>query len=269
MYPREVVALIGDNGAGRTAEAFDALGVGIPSTSAAVANFSGGQRQGVAVSRAVTWANRVVFMDEPTTALGVVQTRKVLDLIRRVRDQGISVVLISHNMPEVLEVSDRIEVLRLGRRVARIRKEDATMEGLVGAMTVRPLLVRQLELADEPVQVSALPASSWAEAAICSVEAQVSSVEAETCSVDAEDSSATAATSLMLSCMLVARAVICWAAAAICSIRAVMSSTEAADLQERLAGLLDDARRPRCACAPVLDDLHGLRRLVLDRADQP
>ena len=119
----------------RTTEAFDTLGVGIPATTAPVANFSGGQRQGVAVSRAVAWANRVVFMDEPTAALGVVQTRKVLDLIRRVRDQGISVVLISHNMPEVLEVSDRIEVLRLGRRVARFRKQDATMEHLVGAMT--------------------------------------------------------------------------------------------------------------------------------------
>ncbi len=119
----------------RTAGAFGTLGVGIPATSAPVINFSGGQRQGVAVSRAVTWANRVVFMDEPTAALGVVQTRKVLDLIRKVRDQGISVVLISHNMPEVIEVSDRIEVLRLGRRVARFRPEDATMEALVGAMT--------------------------------------------------------------------------------------------------------------------------------------
>jgi simple sugar transport system ATP-binding protein len=119
----------------RTADAFSTLGVGIPATTAPVANFSGGQRQGVAVSRAVTWANRVVFMDEPTAALGVVQTRKVLDLVGQVRAQGISVVLISHNMPEVLEVCDRIEVLRLGRRVARFRKEDTTMEELVGAMT--------------------------------------------------------------------------------------------------------------------------------------
>ncbi len=119
----------------RTADAFDTLGVGVPATTAPVANFSGGQRQGVAVSRAVTWANRVVFMDEPTAALGVVQTRKVLDLVLKVRAQGISVVLISHNMPEVIEVSDRIEVLRLGRRVARFRPEDATMEALVGAMT--------------------------------------------------------------------------------------------------------------------------------------
>jgi simple sugar transport system ATP-binding protein len=74
-------------------------------------------------------------MDEPTAALGVVQTRAVLDLIRRVRDRGVSVVLISHNMPEVLEVSDRIEVLRLGQRVARFQAADTTMEQIVGAMT--------------------------------------------------------------------------------------------------------------------------------------
>ena len=67
------------------------------------------------------WASKVVFMDEPTAALGVVQTRNVLDLIGRVREQGIAVVLISHNMPEVLEVADRIEVLRLGERVAQFR----------------------------------------------------------------------------------------------------------------------------------------------------
>jgi simple sugar transport system ATP-binding protein len=96
---------------------------------------SGGQRQGIAVSRAVTWASKVVFMDEPTAALGVVQTRNVLDLIKRVRDQGLSVVLISHNMPEVFEVADRIEVLRLGERVARFNRGEASMEDIVGAMT--------------------------------------------------------------------------------------------------------------------------------------
>jgi fructose transport system ATP-binding protein len=100
-----------------------------------VESLSGGQRQGVAVSRAVMWASKVVFMDEPTAALGVVQTRKVLDLIRRVREQGLSVVLISHNMPEVFEVSDRIEVLRLGERVAQFRAAEASMEDVVGAMT--------------------------------------------------------------------------------------------------------------------------------------
>ena len=93
---------------------------------------SGGQRQGIAVSRAVTWASKVVFMDEPTAALGVVQTRNVLDLIGRVRDQGLAVVLISHNMPEVFEVADRIEVLRLGTRVARFRRGEVSMEDVVG-----------------------------------------------------------------------------------------------------------------------------------------
>jgi simple sugar transport system ATP-binding protein len=74
-------------------------------------------------------------MDEPTAALGVVQRGRVLDTIRRVRDRGIAVVLISHNMPEVLSVADRVEVLRLGRRVARFRAADTTVEELVGAMT--------------------------------------------------------------------------------------------------------------------------------------
>jgi simple sugar transport system ATP-binding protein len=119
----------------RTRSAFGELGVGVQDVSAPVATFSGGQRQGVAVARAVTWASKVVFMDEPTAALGVVQTRRVLDLILRVRERGLSVVLISHNMPEVMEVADRVEVLRLGRRVATFKRGEATMEDLVGAMT--------------------------------------------------------------------------------------------------------------------------------------
>lgn len=129
----------------RSDAVFADLGVRIQDTRSAVASMSGGQRQGIAVSRAVTWANRVVFMDEPTAALGVVQTRNVLELIRRVRDRGIAVVLISHNMPEVMEVADRVEVLRLGQRVARFTREDASMERLVGAMTgaIRQEEVRQ------------------------------------------------------------------------------------------------------------------------------
>jgi simple sugar transport system ATP-binding protein len=118
-----------------SAESFATLGVRLQDVSAQVATMSGGQRQGVAVARAVAWASKVVFMDEPTAALGVVQTRAVLDLIRRVRDRGISVVLISHNMPEVLEVADRIEVLRLGQRVAQLRTADTSIEEIVGAMT--------------------------------------------------------------------------------------------------------------------------------------
>jgi simple sugar transport system ATP-binding protein len=119
----------------RTEGAFSDLGVGVQDVTAPVATFSGGQRQGVAVARAVTWASKDVFMDEPTAALGDVQTRRVLDLITRVRERGLSVVLISHNMPEVMEVADRVEVLRLGQRVATFKRGEATMEDLVGAMT--------------------------------------------------------------------------------------------------------------------------------------
>ena len=115
----------------RSDEAFKDLGVKIQDTSARVANMSGGQRQGIAICRAVTWAKKVVFMDEPTAALGVVQTRNVLDQIKRVREHGLSVVLISHNMPEVFEVADRIEVLRLGARVARLKPQDVSMEDVV------------------------------------------------------------------------------------------------------------------------------------------
>jgi simple sugar transport system ATP-binding protein len=116
-------------------DAFKNLGVTLQDITAPVATMSGGQRQGIAVSRAVTWASKVVFMDEPTAALGVVQTRNVLDLIGRVREQGLAVVLISHNMPEVFEVADRIEVMRLGTRVARFTRGNVTMEDVVGAMT--------------------------------------------------------------------------------------------------------------------------------------
>ena len=119
----------------RSDEAFSSLGVRIQDTGAPVANMSGGQRQGIAICRAVTWAKRVVFMDEPTAALGVVQTRNVLEQVKRVREHGLSVVLISHNLPEIFEVADRIEVLRLGERVARLRPKEVSMEDIVAAMT--------------------------------------------------------------------------------------------------------------------------------------
>jgi simple sugar transport system ATP-binding protein len=96
---------------------------------------SGGQQQSVAVARSIAWASKIVFMDEPTAALGVGQRERVLNVIRRVRDAGISVVLISHNIPEVLTVSDRIEVLRHGRRVAQFDTRKTVVEELVGAMT--------------------------------------------------------------------------------------------------------------------------------------
>ena len=118
----------------QASEQFERLGVRLRSARAPVSSLSGGQRQSVAIARAAMWADRVIFMDEPTAALGVVQTGRVLDLVRR-RDQGIAVVLISHNMPQVLAVADRIEVLRLGRRVAQFAAQDANVDRLVAAMT--------------------------------------------------------------------------------------------------------------------------------------
>jgi simple sugar transport system ATP-binding protein len=116
-------------------ETFTAMGTDVKDMDAAVAALSGGQKQSVAICRSVMWAKGLIFMDEPTAALGVRQTRRVLDLIRRVADRGIAVVLISHNMPEILEVADSIQVLRLGRRVATFTSAEATVEKLVGAMT--------------------------------------------------------------------------------------------------------------------------------------
>ena len=95
---------------------FSDLKIGVQSMTQPVENLSGGQRQGVAVARAAKWAQRLAIMDEPTAALGVRETRQVLDLIRRVRDRGLPVILISHNMPNVFEVADRIHIQRLGRR---------------------------------------------------------------------------------------------------------------------------------------------------------
>ncbi|WP_406002450.1 ATP-binding cassette domain-containing protein [Streptomyces sp. NBC_00829] len=119
----------------RAATAFQELGVTLKDSEAPIAALSGGQKQSVAIARAVAWASKVIFMDEPTAALGVVQRERVLDLIRRVRDRGIATVLISHNMPEVLSVADRVEVLRLGSRVAQFDATRTSMKELVGAMT--------------------------------------------------------------------------------------------------------------------------------------
>ncbi|MET7515195.1 ATP-binding cassette domain-containing protein [Streptomyces sp. NPDC005480] len=111
------------------------LKIGLRSLTQAVETLSGGQRQGVAVARAVAWARHVVVMDEPTAALGVKESGQVLDMIRRVRDRGLPVVLISHNMPHVFEIADRIHVQRLGRRVAQLRPADHSMSEVVAIMT--------------------------------------------------------------------------------------------------------------------------------------
>ncbi|MFB9375349.1 ATP-binding cassette domain-containing protein [Kineococcus gynurae] len=116
-------------------EAFDELGATVRSYSDPVGSMSGGQRQAIAIARAVAWAKGLIFLDEPTAALGVVQTANVLKTIRRVAERGVAVVFISHSMPHVMEVADRVQVLRLGRRVATLNAKETSMEELVGAMT--------------------------------------------------------------------------------------------------------------------------------------
>jgi simple sugar transport system ATP-binding protein len=114
---------------------FDELGGTVRSMNAQVGAMSGGQRQQIAIVRSIAWANKIIFLDEPTAALGVVQTKNVLETIKRVRDKGVAVVLISHSMPAVLEVADRVQVMRLGTRVATLPAKGTTVEQLVGAMT--------------------------------------------------------------------------------------------------------------------------------------
>jgi fructose transport system ATP-binding protein len=111
------------------------LKIGIRSMRQAVETLSGGQRQGVAVARAAAFARHVVIMDEPTAALGVKESRMVLDLILRIRDRGLPVILISHNMPHVFEVSDRIHIQRLGRRAALVATKSIEMADAVAIMT--------------------------------------------------------------------------------------------------------------------------------------
>src|SRR5215204_2019151 len=118
-----------------TATQLGQLRVNIPNPERRLFTLSGGQRQGVAVARAVMWASKVVIMDEPTAALGVAQTQMVLDLMRQVRNSGIPVVFISHNMPHVFEVADRIAALRLGRSAAQLDPKRHTIEDAVSLMT--------------------------------------------------------------------------------------------------------------------------------------
>ena len=111
------------------------LGSAVRSVVVPVGTMSGGQKQSVAIARSVAWANQVLFLDEPTAALGVVQTHNVMETIKRVRDRGLAVVLISHSMPHVLEVADRVQVMRRGERVAVLNAKESSVEELVGAMT--------------------------------------------------------------------------------------------------------------------------------------
>lgn len=111
------------------------LKINLPPLSSLVSSLSGGQRQVVAVARAVLWGSKLVMLDEPTAALGVAQQRTVLDLIKNLRDKGVGVVVISHNMADVFEVADRIVVLRLGKTIANFVKTETTREEVISAIT--------------------------------------------------------------------------------------------------------------------------------------
>jgi fructose transport system ATP-binding protein len=113
----------------------DELGIDVKSMGQLVETLSGGQRQAVAVARAAAFGSRVVIMDEPTAALGVQESGKVLELIDRIRERGMPVVLISHNMPHVFEIADRVHVHRLGKRVAVVSPKTHSMNAVVGLLT--------------------------------------------------------------------------------------------------------------------------------------
>jgi ABC-type sugar transport system ATPase subunit len=104
-----------------------------------VAGLSGGQRQAVAVAKSVMWNSKLLILDEPTAALGVAQTRQVLDLVRRLADRDLGVVIISHNLHDVFEVADRITVLRLGQRVAMLERSETNQQEVVHAITAGTL----------------------------------------------------------------------------------------------------------------------------------
>ena len=119
----------------QASEALSELKIGIQSVRSAVEDLSGGQRQGVAVARAAAWGRRVVIMDEPTAALGVKETGQVVELIKRVRESGMPVILISHDMPHVFELADRIHIMRLGKRAAVVTPQSHSMQEAVAIMT--------------------------------------------------------------------------------------------------------------------------------------
>ena len=124
----------------RAKKTLDSLSVTtIRSVRQTVAGLSGGQRQSVAVAKAVMWNSRLVILDEPTAALGVAQTRQVLDLVKRLGEQGLAVILVSHNLHDIFEVADSITVLRMGQNVAEFKRRETTQTEVVEAITAGKL----------------------------------------------------------------------------------------------------------------------------------
>jgi D-xylose transport system ATP-binding protein len=119
----------------RALELLSQLEVRLPDVRAEVSTLSGGQRQAVAIARAVLWQAKLILLDEPTAALGVAQSRQVLELIGRLKAQGLGVLVVSHNLADVLEVADRVEVLRLGRNAGSFQAKGVSREQLVAAIT--------------------------------------------------------------------------------------------------------------------------------------
>jgi ABC-type sugar transport system ATPase subunit len=119
----------------RSREVLDALAVKVPSINVSVKGMSGGQRQCLAIARAILWGRRIVILDEPTAALGVRESRQVLDVIKDLRKHNVSVIVVSHNMQQMMEVADRITVMRLGRTVATRVVSETTAEEIVGLIT--------------------------------------------------------------------------------------------------------------------------------------
>ena len=119
----------------RASEIIEQLDVKIPSVTANVKTMSGGQRQSLAIARAILWGRNIVILDEPTAALGVRESRQVLNLIKGLRDHNVTVIVVSHNMQEIMEVADRVTVMRLGRSIATRWVRDTTVEEVIGLIT--------------------------------------------------------------------------------------------------------------------------------------
>jgi ABC-type sugar transport system ATPase subunit len=135
-WPLRLLDLVDDRAMRkRSREVLDALAVKVPSIDVSVKGMSGGQRQCLAIARAILWGRRIVILDEPTAALGVRESRQVLDVIKDLSNHNVSVIVVSHNMQQLMEVADRITVMRLGRTVATRVVRETTAEEIVGLIT--------------------------------------------------------------------------------------------------------------------------------------